>query len=353
MNDSVLVIGAGVVGLSVARCLARATAAVTVADSSPDGGLGSRAAAGVTTPPLRARADDALWRFLQQGRDCLARDLAELAASEPGLHRPCEIVRYAANEAQREALAQSYHETDLGAWMGREELAEREPALAEAAIVGGFHQPGAMLVDASRYVSALADSAMRAGATLRLGCQVSEVTASAGGVTARLDGRRIAVDRVVVAAGAWSGTIGGLPAIPVSPIRGQIVTLRRPGLRLSAIMSGRTYLAPWPGGQVRVGATEESAGFNSHATALGASYLCQRAIKLIPSLAEAAVTGLWAGLRAGTHSGRPLIGTLPGMPRVVVATGHNGFGILTGALTGQMVEALMSRRETCETEFAP
>ncbi len=128
--------------------------------------------------------------------------------------------------------------------------------------------------------------------------------------------------RLVVCAGAWSGGIAGLPPLPVKPLRGQMLTIFHPEVRLTRVVSGPTYLAPWRTGELVVGATEEDAGFACHVTPTGLMHLGATVAKLEPMLREARFGRAWAGLRAVTPGGKPLIGRYPGTKAVLIASGH-------------------------------
>jgi glycine oxidase len=339
------VVGAGVVGLSAARALSRRDARVVVLDAASPGGLGSRAAAGVGVAPLRLRTDARLWELARLGGEMLERDLAGLKGWSRALERRCGLIRVATGDDTRAELERVAADDPalLGRWVGQEELVELEPALRGTRLAGGYVREDAVVVDAAEYLSALADDAAAAGARLRLGERVLDVAEGPDGVDLTTDAGRVRAGTVVVAAGAWSGALPGLPPLPVRPLRGQMVAIRRPGLRLRHIISSRTYLAPWRDGEICVGATEEDAGFDATPTVAGVAMLCAHAVRVMPASGEATVCRAWAGIRATTTGGRPLIGCWPERHRVLVGAGHGGQGILTGALTGLALADLVER----------
>ena len=127
--------------------------------------------------------------------------------------------------------------------------------------------------------------------------------------------------------------------LPVSPLRGQILSLRQAGLPtlpLRHIVFGEAaYLAPKEDGTIVVGATKEEVGFDAHVTADGVIWLLETARKLTPALGQSAVEALWAGLRPKTPDGQPILGAAPNWENVTLATGHNSVGVLLSAITGQ------------------
>ncbi|MDQ3264443.1 MAG: FAD-binding oxidoreductase [Myxococcota bacterium] len=350
----VLVIGAGVVGLSTARALARRGARVVVLDRSLRGGEGSRAAAGVAVPSIRLLGDPVMLDFTGEGLKVLAEDLAALAQTFPthGLTRGRGILRPALDANARAALENQARERPefLGRWVPTPELVSLEPALRGTPLLGAFSQEEAYSVDADSYLDALLHELTALGVSVRMGEAVLQVSPEADGVRVRTDAARLRAQRLVVACGAWSGQLPGLELLPIRPLRGQLVSVFSPHFRLTRVLSGQVYLAPWRAGEVLVGATEEDAGFVCQSTPQGMLFLLATLAKLAPALRESRFTGAWAGLRATTASGRPMIGAYPGQPRVFVASGHGGQGILTGGVTGRMLADLMEGKGSALTE---
>jgi glycine oxidase len=335
----IAVIGAGVVGASTARLLAAEGASVCVLDAGGRGGRGSRAAAGVGVPSVRLLADPLMLGFAETGRKQLLADLDELTGNDPGrLRTEAGVLRIVRTPQQRDELeaAATGHPGYLGDWLGREQLAEVEPLLATDKIHGAYFDPTGLVMDADGYVTLLQQSATAAGAQLRLGTQVFGVEHSASGVELRTQDGTLEAERVVVAAGAWSGSIPGLTPLPVRPLRGQMLRLEATAT-LRHVVSGSVYAAPSRSGTVVVGATEEQAGFAETVTPEGLLVLTAFLGRMLPRLAAGSLRDAWSGLRAAAPGGRPLIGAVPGQDRIIAATGHGGQGILTGGLTGRAV----------------
>ncbi|GAA1257152.1 glycine oxidase ThiO [Sphaerisporangium rubeum] len=340
----IAVIGAGVVGASTARLLADQGASVCVLDAGARGGRGSRAAAGVGVPSVRLLADPVMLGFAEAGRKQLLADLDELTGNDPGrLRTEAGVIRVVRTPQHREELetAAAGHPGYLGEWLEGERLTATEPLLSIAKIHGAYFDPTGLVMDADGYVTLLQQAAVAAGAQLRLGTQVFGVESSASGVQLRTQDGAIEADRVVVAAGAWSGAIPGLTPLPVRPLRGQMLRLDAT-VTLRHVVSGSVYAAPSRSGTVVVGATEENAGFAESVTPEGLLVLTAFLGRMLPRLASGTLRDAWSGLRATAPGGRPLIGTVPGDDRVIAATGHGGQGILTGGLTGRAVAGYLA-----------
>jgi glycine oxidase len=352
--QDILILGAGVVGLSAARRLAARGARVTVLDPADPGGLGSRAAAGVAIPSVRLLDDPELLAFARAARATLAEDLEALGGAS--LRRGQGLLRVVPDAKSRDALADKAAGDPgwLGTWVDAARLVELEPALEGTPLHGAFFSEEGHMVDTEAYVNALLHDVDRKGVRLRLGEGAREVTEGEGGVEVRTERETLRAGRLVVCAGAWSGAIAGLPRLPVQPLRGQMLTVFHPTLRLTRVVSGPMYLAPWRRGEVVVGATEEDVGFASHVTPSGLLHLNAAVARMAPKLREARFVQAWAGLRSATPDGRPLIGHYPGTAAVLLASGHGGQGILTGALTGAVVAELLEHgRSDVAAAFAP
>jgi glycine oxidase len=341
MYDAV-VIGAGAVGLSVARRIAAAGGAPLVVDADLTGGRGSRAAAGVAIPSVRLLEDPELHRFAAAGADRLAEDLDALEGTRP-LRRGRGVLRLVEHEEQRATLERAAERGGFepGRWLDLEELVESEPVLRGGRLLGAYAGDDGYVVDTDAYLDAMLRDLGRSGVEVSLGESVLSVSHQNGAASVVTDKREIRAEGVVLAAGAWSGTIPGLPRLPVRPLRGQMATIQQAGIGLERILSGRAYLGPWRGSELVLGASEEDAGFTEENTPEGLAFLFAGLMRMAPGLRRARLKRTWAGFRAGTPDGRPLVGRIPAAPSLVAATGHGGQGILTAALTGEAAAEIL------------
>ncbi|MEA2382773.1 MAG: glycine oxidase [Solirubrobacteraceae bacterium] len=244
---------------------------------------------------------------------------------------------------------------DLRAERLRPSQARRlEPALAPTVRLA-LDVPDDHAVDPRLAVAALARAAERAGAVLRPHAEVTEIKPGAGVVVA---GELVRAERVVVAAGPWSGALPGIPddaRVPVRPVKGQTLRLRDPagaGLLERVVRWDGGYLVPRSDGRYVLGATQEERGFDTAMTAGGVHDLLRDSSELVPGVLELEVEELIAGLRPGTPDNAPIVGATPAAPGVVWATGHYRNGALLTPVTADLVAAALCG-EAPEPAFSP
>ena len=347
----VAVIGAGVIGLSVAWRAAQRGLHVTVLDRGPIGAGASRAAAGMIAPISEARATEqrllALSLASARAYPEFVAGLRDASGKDPG-YLSCGTLAAARDDDEARALERELelrHSLALPVRRLRASEARRlEPALAPALRLA-LEVPDDHAIDPRKLTAALARAATEAGVAVRAGVDVAGVSIGAGRVDGvRLaSGERVPAERVLVAAGAWSGALEGIPdgaRVPVRPVKGQIFRLHDPagpGLLTRALrMQGSGYLVPRGDGRYVLGATMEERGFDTTITAGPLFELLRDAIELLPGLSELVIDELSAGLRPGTPDNAPALGA-GAIPGLHWATGHYRHGVLLAPITAEIV----------------
>jgi len=352
--ESVAVVGGGVIGLAVAWRAAQRGLQVTVLDAGEPPGAWQYAA-GMLAPVTEAEyGEDALLELglrAAAGFEAFCAELAEASGRDPGHRRNGTLVvardRDEAEELDR--LHDFRRSRGLEVQRLRPSQARRaEPALAPtvrlALEVAGDHT-----VDPRRLVAALADAVERAGGKLRAHTSVRGVATEGDRVTgARLeDGSTLHADRVVLAVGAWTSRLEGLPdhaRVPVRPVKGQILRLRDPrggGLVERTIRTREAYLVPRGDGTYVVGATVEERGWDTAPTAGATFELIRDVAEVVPGVLELELEELGTGLRPGTPDNLPAIGA-GGLAGLVWATGHFRSGVLLAPLTADLVAGALA-----------
>lgn len=229
-------------------------------------------------------------------------------------------------------------------WLDAAQLRALEPALAPAhgALLHEFD--GA--VDNAALVRALREYVARASSITVVNDAAVAVEAGAEEPTVRCaGGRHYTGSAIVVATGAWTSALAGLPRpIPVEPVRGQMLELAGSPTRHVAF-SGHGYIVPRAGGTTFVGSTAEHTGFDNSTTKDGAEHLHAVASGLSPALGAAPTLRHWSGLRPMSPDMAPIIGPDPERPALIYAVGHSRNGVLMAPLTGDCVAALACGEE--------
>jgi glycine oxidase len=175
-------------------------------------------------------------------------------------------------------------------------------------------------------------------------------------------GQDIDADQVVLAAGCWTGGVGGLPAslaAVVRPVKGQLLRLRHPaGLTpvlahtvRSIVRGADVYLVPRADGELIVGATSEERGEDRTVTAGAVHDLLHDAMSVLPVTSELILAETCAGLRPGTPDNGPVVGRA-GLDGLLLASGHFRNGILMSAVTAEAVTAILAGQPPAP-EWAP
>lgn len=349
-SSRILVAGGGLIGCAIAWRLAQRGAHVRVIESSRPGMAASWAAAGMLAPllesvhaPLRSLATQSIARF-----PAFVQELKEACGIDAELQLSGKI-DVAFRSEEMDTLRLNYGELLPGGVreISAVDMRALEPEVSVAA-TGAIFSDHDGSVDNRKLTRAAWLAASTAGVEFQLESSVHEVVCGRAGFEAvRLTtGEQVGADAVVIAAGAWSGSIHGLPrSLPVFPVRGQIVALEHiPRVLSHLVMTTECYIVPRLDGRVLVGSTVERAGFDARTTALGISRLMAGAIHAVPRLAEATVVETWAGLRPGTADDLPIMGADPRAPGVFYATGHYRNGILLAPITADMIaEAVITQ----------
>ena len=351
-----MIVGAGVVGLAAAWRTQRAGLRTVVVERAHAGAGASGVAAGMLAPVTEADfGEDAALALNLAGRErwpAFAAELSERSGLDTGY---CEsgALTVAADRDDAEELRRL---VELGRALGLDarpvgarECRRLEPGLSPR-VRGGIEAPHEAHVNPGATVAALRHAFVAEGGELLEGAGVAGVDLGRGGRvegTTLAGGRRLACETLVVAAGAWSPALVGLPPEtlpPVRPVKGQILTLRaRPEaapLAERLVRTPRCYAVSRPGGQTVVGATSEERGFDVRVTAEGVFRLLEAAREVLPDVDELELVEARAGLRPVTPDNAPVVGRTPEVEGLVWATGHGRNGVLLAPITADAVAAL-------------
>lgn len=350
MSDC-LIVGGGVIGLSLAYELAGHGMRVRVIDAAQPAREASWAAAGIL-PPACPSVLDPLEQLTALSNQLHAEWSEELRASTllDNGYRRCGAIYLARDSAEVERLetfARLAQERNLVAQrLSSDALGELEPALQPGGSVSAAYLvPDECQIRSPRHLKALVIGCVSRGVEITPGAAAEDFEIRGDRVRAVSTGLGLLkADRVCLTSGTWTAALarklGTMPAI--KPVRGQIVllSLARPAVA-RIVNEGRRYLVPRDDGRLLVGSTEEDVGFDRATTAGAVSGLLQFAICLVPELERAQIERSWAGLRPATADGLPYLGRVPGLENAFIAAGHfrGGLQLSTGTavVMGQLI----------------
>jgi glycine oxidase len=349
-----VIIGAGVMGLGIAWRLSQRGAPVTVFEQNVTGRGASHAAAGMLATCVEAEPGEerlvALGRLSQQLWPGFAAELEQTTGHAVDLRREGTLVVALTADDQARVCHHLEFQKGLGLpveWISSAETRRREPHLASR-LAGAVWSPEDHQVDNRKLVAALRAVALAAGATIHEHRGVARILSANGRVTGvkLRDGTEVAADMIVLAAGAWSRQIEGLPPAsrpPVRPIKGQLIALRMdldaPLIR-HVVWAPNVYMVPRLDGRLILGATVEEKGFDSTLTAGGMLALLEAAWRAVPAIEELPIDEMWVGHRPGSRDDAPILG--PGsLDGLIYATGHHRNGILLAPVTADAIARLV------------
>lgn len=346
-TTDVVIIGGGVIGSAIAYYLSKAGVQVIVAERDHIAAEASSAAAGLLAPLGNFSEPGALTDLLLASWSLyptLIPQLEEISGVRIEYHDPGAL--HTASSATDVAFLRKQLTIweSLGqqvAWLTGDEARQREPLLGQN-VAAAIHTPQEGSIKPALMTRAYAEAARRQGAQFYEHTEIVDIqhSNSRATVVQTLSGATIACNHVVIATGAWSARFSSLLgfALPVSPMRGQILSLKQPASPLQHILFGEEiYLVPKLDGTIYVGATVEQAGFDKSITAEGIAWLLSSAIRLVPTLASTPIANIWAGLRPWSPDSQPILGKAPGWENVWLATGHSAIGFESSAISGKSI----------------
>jgi glycine oxidase len=347
----VVIIGGGVIGLSLARSLRHSGASVLVVDKAEPAREATHAAGGMIAhcdpgnPPALARMIAASGRMYPQ----FIAELRAEAFESPDLREDGTIAFPGDGESPACKGARSLQD---------EELLQLEPLIA---LRGRAYFLPECSVDPRKLASALEKAARKLGVDFVTGSAVTEVAVLGGRVTGARTAKSFYMAAAVVnCAGAWASQMKPF-GMPTRPVKGQMVCVVPPAgvhtagpLIRHVVRTPDLYIIPRSDRRILLGATVEEAGFDKHVDAVAVQRLHQAAIHVVPEIAQMRIHDAWAGLRPGSPDGLPILGATS-LPGYYAATGHYRDGIMLAPLTAEVMTQLLKGRspDFDMTPFSP
>jgi glycine oxidase len=351
----VVIIGAGVAGLSIGWKLLEGGAEVLILERARPASAATWAAAGMIAPTAEtAHADPAETQFARWAAELwptFAAEIEEKSGRKIGYRRDGALI-VAGSEEEAHTIASQGNRKLLSA----DEAKMREPLLG-GAIAGALWDGEEAQVDSRALGVALARLFVRVGGKLSTNEAAIRIEAGSGRLGVTTTFGIYPADKVLVAAGAWSGGIEmDEPVLPpMRPVKGEVLALVPPRgtlLPKQVVWGNGVYLVPREG-RLLIGATMEEVGFDTKLTDKAESWLTDRAVSLMPSLANWKIDEHWAGLRPASPDGLPVLGETK-LKNLFVASGQFRNGILFAPAVAETVSRLILGADAPEIRaFSP
>lgn len=327
----VIIIGAGIIGLSLAISLRKQGLRVLVVERGEPGREASYAAAGMLVPfgseiapALSPLAEASAARYSE-----FVHELEDESGTKVDFREQGTILLSSSSEFPSDVVALS--SSDLNSF---------EPELRSSECTSDGELKAAFIPERSVDPRLLVFAAIKAARHRRIdissGSEVKSVLFSEGHATGiQTERTSYSAPIVVNCAGAWAGTISP-HSLAVHPIKGQMLAVvQGPQLR-HVVRSDKVYIVPRSDGRLVIGSTLENVGYDKHVDVNTIKTLLQAAVELVPGLQKSREHESWTGLRPATADGLPILGETS-TRGFFAAAGHYRDGILLAPITAEVI----------------
>ena len=345
----VLVLGGGVIGLTVARALSvRGVKNLTLIERSRLGAESSHAAGGMLAPQAEADGADVFFDLACASRDlypAFADALREETGTDIELERTGTLYLAFTDEDESEIEHRYSWQTRARLAVERltaREVRELEPCISQS-LRAALRFPLDVQVENRRLIAALSTSVEKRGVNLLTETNVESLITERDQVAGVETSRgRISAPIIVAACGAWTSFLASsnndAQPVRIEPVRGQMLCFEtNPRIARHVIYSPRGYIVPRLDGRLLAGSTTEHAGFEKRVTAGGVQAITSHALEIAPLLSRLPLIDSWAGLRPRAQDDWPVLGESPETRGLFYATGHYRNGILLAPITGELI----------------
>jgi glycine oxidase len=356
-----LIIGGGVIGLSLAYELTRSGLKVRLIERGTPGQEASWAGAGILPPAIEHASDsyEQLLGLSNRVHTEWAQRLLDETSIDNG-YRQCGGVYLAEGAEDRIALDKAADDlrshSVRAIKLSADELRQLEPALRLDSSENGWHLPDEAQIRNPRHLKSLVAACSKHGVEISSGVEAEDFEIRGGRV------EQVLTTAGPMTAGAVCITTGSFSRrlirrlgvqIAIKPIRGQMALLSCGYPLIKRIINvGKRYVVPRADGRVLIGSTEEDVGFDRRTNSGAIADLLRFAHELVPQLADAPLERCWAGLRPATHDGLPYLGEVCGTSNAFVAAGHFRSGLQLSTGTAVVMSQLV-RGQKPEIDLAP
>ena len=348
----VLIIGGGIIGLSIAWRLIGIGKKVVVVDKRNLGKEASWAAAGMLSGRLDLKPSEKqllpIFEMSHYAWPKFAKELENKSGKRIGYRKEgtlmvaCDI-----NEEQK--LKNNYNflknnNIDVS-WLSGNKIREKEPYVSNN-VLSGFFSPEDHHVN-NRYILDALITILKKNKNnciFKENTEVEEIITDKDQVIGvKTRNEIIKTKEIIICSGAWTNKIKNIEIkeVPIRPVKGQMVCLKMPkniSLLKHILWRENVYLVPRDNSDLIIGATEEEMGFDKSLTAGGIYNLLKIAREMLPAIENLSIVESWAGLRPATRDEAPIIGPSKKIKGLIYATGHHRNGILLAPLTSNVIK---------------
>lgn len=356
-SSNVLIIGGGVIGLSIARAIHRlGISKITVLERSKPGQESSFAAAGMLAPNAETEKEDEFTEFCTESLQLytnFAGELLEETGVDIELDKSGTLYLAFSENDSKEIRHRYQWQKSAGLqveYLTAQETRREEPFVSPDVRESLFF-PNDWQVENRRLLLALRRYAELNNIKIVENTEIANlIIENKKAIGAATETEKYFAETVVITTGAWTSLIkaGNVVMPQVKPIRGQMISFHT-AKRLfnKVIYSPRGYIVPRADGRILVGATVEDVGFDKTLTRIGIEFLRETALEISPSLGNLEISEKWAGLRPTSIDGLPILGALPEIENTLIATAHYRNGILLAPITAKIIaEAIAANIES-------
>lgn len=351
--SDILIIGGGIIGLSLAIELKLRGANITVLTRDFQEAA-TQAAGGMLAPQAEAIPASPMLDLCLQSRAIYsdwAQKLTAITGSETG-YWPCGILSPIYQIENVEINRSPISNSLVRIWLDKEAIHQHQPGLSSE-VIGGWWYPDDAQVDNRALAKTLWMAARQLGVNLLEGANVEKIHTQNRQVTCiQTSAGDWQAETYVLATGAWSQDI---LSVPIYPTKGQMLSVRVPSdfhdrrtesnLPLKQVLFGpEVYVIPRKDGRIVIGATSENVGFAAYNTPSGMRDLLAKAMRIYPQLQDFPIEEFWWGFRPTTPDELPILGW-SAYENLALATGHYRNGILLAPITALLMADLVLNRQ--------
>lgn len=352
-SQDIIIVGAGVIGLSTAYTLAKSKIRVSLVDQYLPFRKASWAGAGIIPPgnPIHAKNPvDWLRAKSAQLFPELSSELLQLTGINNG-YTICGGLEL--TQEFDEMSEQGFQQENINfKRVDAPELHSSFPHISKK-FEKAIHFQDMAQIRNPRHLKALTKACISLGVKIYNDCKITGLLRK-GEKIIGLDSESgvFTADQFIITTGCWSGIFLKQEQIDVNifPIKGQMLLLQSSLKLKEIILNGKMYIVPRRDDLVLVGSTEEDVGFNPSTSFDARDLLFKTACDIIPDIEKAKIIDQWSGLRPASSNGRPLIGKSPFSENLYFATGHFRQGLQTSPATAMVIKSLLLGEKT---EFNP